>query len=706
MNKKRLISLIIAVCVVCSVFVAGSVILNKDDKSYIEFSKNSFNIVSPYGIAGDSGLADNIYNAMLGAGLAVSRVDDTTASSGSEIIIGNCNRPETAEALSILNSRGKGYDVDYIIYEKNGKIVIVGNSDSATEQAVDRFVNLCLTSGKIESGLVYTSLASSASYTAITVNGAKIDSSYCIVTPQYNMSYIVRLQLDKLSAAISEKAGYTLTENTDATSTQFTQSNANRFMGMTWGNCESESDYQNYLAEYNALTKTNKTTEYTYEIVIGDCNRADCPEITKADEYTIKVSGNKIFLNGGSPSATAMAVSEFAKMVNAGDVALTDASTATYNYYDVIGTYDRSKYYTLTWADDFDSTSIDESKWYVSYGEDSTIYANGLNNRTPARASKELNNNYIQDGKLYICAAYDDNYYYGGHLSTRNTMRLKYGYVETSCLKPFGQGFWSAMWVDNEGLTNNSLARMEIDVNECYGPAHVTLQNAITWPNANGVNYIKNTYGFNWISGSALNMSHIQFNRDTNGFHLDFHTYGYGWDENELVFTLDGKETYRHAYATDPLVFGDVTSSGNYPNVPIETLRAAELDCTNSAFSTPAYIRLSMAVGFDTRKYIVKDDAKEWTESNKYIVDYVHVYQLAGQNTYIYTTDNQRGDVNGDGSIDALDATCVARYLSGWSKYDFRNLDLGAADVTGDGLVTNDDLTKLNGYLLGKNQLS
>lgn len=706
MKKNKIFPLLLAVVITSTAFVTGTVMVTGDNKTYMEFAKSSFNIVAPAGDSESVVLADNIYNAMLGMGVSVERADDSVISEKAEILIGNCDRPQTKEALSILNSRGNGYASDYVIYENGGTVAVVGNSDDATKQAVDRFVNLCLASGQIENGLAYTSLANSESFTTISINGSNVDSSYCIVTPKYNMSYLVRLQLDKLTVAIGEKTGYNLVENTDTAAPQFTQANINRFSGKTWGNCESEADYQQYLSEYGALGKTKTTTEYTYEIVVGNCDRSGCPQITDTDEYTIKVSGNKVFLNGGSPAATAMAVSEFTKMVNSGDLTLNDTSTATYDYYDAIGAYDRSNYYTLTWADDFDGSSIDTTRWAVSYGRDNTIYSSGLNGRLPARASAELNNNYVEGGKLYIAATYDDEYYYGGHLSTRNTMRMQYGYVETSCMKPFGQGFWTAMWVDNEGLNTNGLARMEIDVNESYGPGHVTLQNAITWPTANGINHMQNNYGISWINGSGFNKSNIQFNEDARGFHLDFHTFGYLWNENELVFTVDGKETMRQAYSTEPMVFGGVDSSTSYPDVAIEDLRNAELDCTNNAFSSPAYIRLSMAVGFSIRQHVVEDGASEWTESNKYIIDYVHLYQLAGQKTYIYTTQNQRGDVNGDGNVDLADLTCMARYLEGWSRYDFKNLDLGAADVTGDGLVTSADLTKLTGYLVGNNSLN
>ena len=706
MNKKRLISLVLAVCVVCSCFVAGSVILNKDDKVYIEFSKNAYTVAAPSGVAGDAGLADSVYNVMLGMGLVASRADE--AADGSEIIIGKCDRAETAEALSILNSKGKGYDADYIIYEKDGKIVIVGNSDSATEQAVDRFVNLCLATGQIESGLVYTSLASSEAFTTISINGTKLDSSYVIVTPQYNMSYLVRIQLEKLTAAISEKAGYTLTEKTDTKSQSYTNADINYFEAQTWGNCETAAEYQAYAKKIAGYNKDKSSTETAYEIVIGDCSRYQCPTITDTDEYTIKVYGNKIFLNGGSPAATAMAVSEFTKMVNTGDLTLTNDSTATYDYYDAIGAYDRSSYYTLKWADDFDGSNINTGKWTVSYGRDSTIYADGLNGRTPARASKELNNNYIQDGKLYIAAMYDDEYYYGGHLSTRYTMRMQYGYVETSCLKPLGQGLWTSMWVDNEGLANDAYSRMEIDVNESYGSGSLTLQNAITWVNTPGRTYVGKTYGYSLKSGTVFYGTNYSYNKDTRGFYLDFHTYGYAWDAEKLLFTIDGKVTHSFNYATEPMATAGITSTKDYTSsskATIESIQKNESELAAAGYAVPAYIRLSMAVGFATRGYVIDDRAPEWNESNKFIVDYVHVYQYDNQTIYYLGTNNQRGDVNGDGNVDALDATYLARYLAGWTRYDYKNLDLGAAEVTGDGLITEEDLATLNGYLAGRNKL-
>ena len=697
MKKSKLIALILVVCVACSALIAGTAVYKANKGEFIEFAKNTYSIVFSLDSEKGSSLSNNIFNAMKENGVSVTRRNDSFQTEGNKIIIGNCDCPETKTALEILNSKGKGYDADYIIYETGGNIVIVGNSESATEQAVNRFLNFCVVPGGIESGMVYTSLASSVAKTTIMVNEVLLDRSFYIITPKYNLSYIVRIQIDALKSAIAEKTGYSLLEYNDRSVTKFTQNDVSYFMDKTWGNCESAEDYANYVNKYNTLNKTVNTTRYTYEIVIGNCDRTGCPEITNDDDYTIKVSGNKIFLNGGSPYATAMAVSEFTKMVNAGDVVLTDASTFTADYYDALPGYDRNNYYTLSWGDDFEGTEIDENLWHVAYGNE-LIYSTGLNGRTPMRASKELKNNYVKDGCLYIAAMYDDEHYYGGYLSTKDTMRVNYGYVELSCLKPFGQGFWSTLWVDNDGcLEKDGLARMEIDVNESYGPGHLVLQNSFAWPTTYGYNSMLDKYGFKLNNGVAFDKSNIQYNADTRGFHMDFHTFGYAWDENKLFFTIDGKVTNSYNYATEPMKYANGT----------ENQKAAELAYTKDAFGAPAFLRLSMAVGYGVRKYIVDDDAAEWTKSNKFIVDYVHVYQLEGQTMYYkdLAIRNRLGDVTGDNKVDSLDAAYLSRYLANWSRYDFKHMDLAAADLDGDDLVTEKDLNLLNGFLTGDNDI-
>ena len=639
MKKIRLIALLLVAFVVftacsgCSKGSDTSSTASGGTSSVVTMTKGEYHVVVPEGSEYKTTIALDVYNVMnTWENVEVYCTYDNETNNGPEIIIGDCNRPIVAEAVTALTNLGGGSNDDYIIYANNGSIVVTGFSDAAIKAAVAYFVANVLKPDAALSGVVYSYVKPAEAGSGVTINGVKLDNKYTLVVPQYNMSYLVRIQLEELQKAFTSKLGITLKEATDATAPTFTQEMINLYYGKTWSNCETATDYKNYVNSINSLDKTKTKTEYTYEIVIGDCDRAGRPAITDKNQYTIKVAGNKIFLNGGSPAATAMAVSEFAKMVNGGALTLTDASTVVGNYKTAISNYDRKNYYTLAWGDDFDGTSINTNKWVVSYGRDSTIYSDGLNGRIPARASKELNNNYVKDGKLYICATYDDKYYYGGHLTTKGIMTFQYGYVETSCLKPFGQGFWTSLWVDNQYL-DKGLGRMEIDVNESYGAGHLTLQNSFAWINTTGIRTVLSKYNFRIPNGYAFNKSNIQYNADNRGFYLDYHTFGYGWDANELYFTIDGKVTSRYDYATAAMVFGNASSAASL-GTTVENARKAELEVTKSAFSTPAFLRLSMAVGFAAREFVVPDGSKEWTESNKFIIDYVHVYQYSGQKLY------------------------------------------------------------------------
>ena len=57
------------------------------------------------------------------------------------------------------------------------------------------------------------------------------------------------------------------------------------------------------------------------------------------------------------------------------------------------------------------------------------------------------------------------------------------------------------------------------------------------------------------------------------------------------------------------------------------------------------------------------------------------------------------GDANGDGTVNAMDATRVLRYVAGYSV----TIDLEAADANGDGTVNAMDATRILRYVAGYN---
>ncbi len=59
------------------------------------------------------------------------------------------------------------------------------------------------------------------------------------------------------------------------------------------------------------------------------------------------------------------------------------------------------------------------------------------------------------------------------------------------------------------------------------------------------------------------------------------------------------------------------------------------------AYSQPAYLKLSLACGSGNHGQPTTDP-DEWANTNKYIVDWVHIYQKDGQS--LWSTDMLHGD--------------------------------------------------------------
>jgi hypothetical protein len=62
-------------------------------------------------------------------------------------------------------------------------------------------------------------------------------------------------------------------------------------------------------------------------------------------------------------------------------------------------------------------------------------------------------------------------------------------------------------------------------------------------------------------------------------------------------------------------------------------------------------------------------------------------------------TDNEIGDINGDGDIAIDDATDIQKYIAGMNE--FSDAQLKAADVNGDGEISIEDVTEIQKYIAG-----
>ena len=365
-------------------------IFSTDDVKFVDENGESvYTIIRPEN--GDSSAAGVVFKGIKSnVGIVAKNVTD--ASDGAdkyEILVGDTNRPETAQVKEYFKNAVKGRVNDYIICTVGKKIVIYGMSVDALNLAAHYFTDNFAKKDGVKGGIEYI-YQTEGNFIDGNINGVSINN-FKFVRQRFNESYITTNQLNESIELIKQKTGFIVE-----------------------------------IVEDNIA-------ESEYEIIVGNADRSGVTEIADNDQYSITISGKKVYLNGKTPSARAMAVSEFAKMVCAKDI--TDADTIVGSYSQAFASYDAAETYAPTWTDDFDTvsstheTGIDLNKW--AWGLDGKIGHNRRSVRT-----QDADKLFVHDGKLNFFASYDDKYYYGFKIQTKDKMEFKYGVLEMSAVLP------------------------------------------------------------------------------------------------------------------------------------------------------------------------------------------------------------------------------------------------------------------------------
>ncbi|MBQ3550963.1 MAG: family 16 glycosylhydrolase [Clostridia bacterium] len=537
--------------------------LSKDDVVFVNNGESVYTIVRPEnGEFGEDVLASELFKNMRSAlGIKLKNTDDTGDGTDKyEILIGPTNRPESKQAIKYMVSVGRGRYNDYIICSIGKKIVINAHTAEALQSACEYFCQNYLKGTTVTGGIEYI-CAPEGEYSDITINGTHI-SKFTIIRPHLNSSYLQHLETEKVIEDIKSVTGYKL-----------------------------------YLLD----------DEYTepddYEIIIGNCDRDGVETTDDTDKFSILIKGNKVYLNGGSPHATGMAVSEFGKLLKKGSV--TDADSVTGSYKSAIASYDKKTTYTPTWYDTFDGDVLDTSKWRLmdkgEFGRDGQNGKRSLMSDDPEYV-------YQKDGKFYINAQEKEDAYYGGCILNDNIMVFRYGYVEMSALCPDGPGFWSLIYFyqpddSNAGPftgANQGYYRPEIDLNECFGNGRMTYFNCHAHVNVKGKLAGKEHISFD---NSPYKNDRIYHCPDGKTFSDNFHTYGLIWDETQMTMVADGKVHFKYEFSTE--------------------------------YDIDAFVEtyLCMKIGFSVAREnnnldINQVTEEQWENSSTMIVDYVYLYQF------------------------------------------------------------------------------
>jgi beta-glucanase (GH16 family) len=181
-----------------------------------------------------------------------------------------------------------------------------------------------------------------------------------------------------------------------------------------------------------------------------------------------------------------------------------------------------SSAYTLFWNDEFDSEDIDSSKW--DYRATGNLRGFGL--------VSEDNSYLDNEGHLIIKVTKEDSIHKIGQVGTHNKFLTQYGYFECRAKMNNQRGPHVAFWLQSPTMgvedDNPGVNGTEIDIFEY----HTNKGTNIVYHNLHW-----NGYGESHKSAGT--------NVELIGLNTGFHTFGLEWTEDEYVFYVDGKETWR-----------------------------------------------------------------------------------------------------------------------------------------------------------------
>ena len=247
--------------------------------------------------------------------------------------------------------------------------------------------------------------------------------------------------------------------------------------------------------------------------------------------------------------------------------------------------YDPGREWKLVWADEFNNQTIDEKNWThdIGYGPNDDGWGLwGMQEYT-----SDPRNSYIEDGKLVLQAFYSGGEfqarnYTSAKLTTYKKQSFKYGKIAARIKMPYGKGIFPAFWMLGTNIDDIGWPKCgEIDIVEMFGGGIGKDDTAL-----GTVHYFDDNEQEHTHFGSKITL-------DEN-LSEQFHVYEVEWDENAVVWKLDGKEYHRESIAaeTNPerselhnesflllnLAIGAWVEGVGYPNQSTEFPQKIEFD--------------------------------------------------------------------------------------------------------------------------------
>ncbi len=237
------------------------------------------------------------------------------------------------------------------------------------------------------------------------------------------------------------------------------------------------------------------------------------------------------------------------------------------------------------WADEFDGTQLDTSKWTYDVGD----WGWG-NNELQYYTRNRTENVRIADGNLIIEARKNDQgaRWTSGRLTTRGKVSFLYGKIEFRAKVPREKGNWAAGWTLGDTYVDEKSWPYcgEIDILESVGYE-------VDNETGNGIAHATvHTPAYYFKIGNQISST-----KDVENIAGEFHTYAVEWTPAEVRGFVDGEEYY---------LYDKTANDKEWP------------------FNNPQNIILNLAMGGGWGGAQGMDPN---VTSQEFIVDYVRVYE-------------------------------------------------------------------------------
>ena len=174
----------------------------------------------------------------------------------------------------------------------------------------------------------------------------------------------------------------------------------------------------------------------------------------------------------------------------------------------------------LVWADEFNGTTLDSTKWVQETG------GNGWGNAELEYYTNGGHNAHVANGYLVIEAraeSFGGRAYTSARLKTQGLGAWQYGRFEARIQIPRGQGLWPAFWMLGDNITQVGWPTCgEIDIMENIGKEPAIVHGTVHGPGYSGANGISSPYTL-----------------ATGAFADSFHVFAVEWDPIQIRWYVD-----------------------------------------------------------------------------------------------------------------------------------------------------------------------